>query len=425
MKLTEQVFSKENMHAAYKSVWKNHGSAGIDGMCLEKLLFHLTRNWNETKQQLLKGIYYPQAVLGVSIKKDSGGVRLLGIPTVVDRLIQQAIHQRLSLMWDKDFSEWSYGFRPKRRADMAILQAQSYINKGYANIVDIDLKSFFDKVNHDYLMNLLKRKVQDPELLRLIWRFLRSPIQIKGKLHKRRQGVPQGGPLSPLLSNIVLDELDKELERRGVRFVRYADDFSIFMRSKRAANRINRSIAKFIKTKLHLEVNQMKSKICRPSSYEYLGYAFVPSYKKGEKGIYQMVVAKSKFKKLKIELKRITKKTIPMSFDERIKRINQVLRGWLNYFKHASMYNKLVEIDSWLRCRLRYCIWHHWKKPNKKMRSFIRLGKSQDEAYAWSRTRLGGWRVACSPILGTTITIERLKQRGYISFVEYYLKLRK
>ena len=328
-------------------------------------------------------------------------------------------------MWDKEFSNSSFGFRPNRSAEMAILQAQSYINSGYANIVDIDLKSFFDKVNHDYLMNLLKRKVKDPELLRLIWRFLRSPIQIKGKLHKRRQGVPQGSPLSPLLSNIVLDELDKELERRGAQFVRYADDFSIFMRSKRAANRMNRTITEFIKTELHLEVNRTKSKICRPSNYEYLGYAFVPSYKKGEKGIYQLIVSKSKFSKFKRELKRLTKKTIPMSFDERIRRVNQVMRGWMNYFKHASMYAKLVELDSWLRCRLRYCIWHHWKKPNKKMRSLIRLGKSQNEAYAWSRTRMGGWRVACSPIMGTTVTIERLKQRKYISCVEYYLKLRK
>ena len=425
MKLIEQVFSKENMYSAYKSVWRNHGSAGVDGMGLDKLLFHLTRYWDDTKSQLLSGSYYPQAIKGVSIKKDSGGERLLGIPTVVDRLIQQAIHQQLTLLWDKYFSDSSFGFRPNRSAEMAILQAQSYINDGYANIVDIDLKSFFDKVNHDYLMNLLKRKVKDPELLRLIWRFLRSPIQIKGKLHKRRQGVPQGGPLSPLLSNIVLDELDKELERRGVRFVRYADDFSIFMRSKRAANRMNRTIAVFIKTKLHLEVNRTKSKICRPSKYEYLGYAFVPSYKKGEKGIYQLIVSKSKFKKFKTELKRLTKKTIPMSFDERIIKVNQVLRGWLNYFKHASMYAKLVELDAWLRCRLRYCIWHHWKKPDKKMRSLIRLGKSQEEAYAWSRTRMGGWRVACSPIMGTTITINRLKQRKYISCLEYYLKLRK
>ena len=424
MKLTGQVFSKENMHAAYKAVWRNHGSAGVDGMSLNKLLFHLTRHWDNTKTQLIDGNYYPQAIKGVSIKKDNGGERLLGIPTVVDRLIQQAIHQRLSLMWDKEFSNSSFGFRPNRSAEMAILQTQSYINDGYSNIVDIDLKSFFDKVNHDYLMNLLKRKVKDPELLRLIWRFLRSPIQIKGKLHKRRQGVPQGGPLSPLLSNIVLDELDKELERRGVRFVRYADDFSIFMRSKRAANRINRTIAEFIRTKLHLEVNRTKSKICRPFNYEYLGFAFVPSYKKGEKGIYQLVVVKSKFSKLKKELKRLTKKTIPMSFDERIRRVNQMLRGWLNYFKHASMYAKLVELDSWLRCRLRYCIWHHWKKPNKKMRSLIRLGKSPREAYAWSRTRMGGWKVACSPIMGTTITIERLKQRKYISCVEYFLKLR-
>ena len=423
MELIEKVFSKENMHSAYKAVWKNHGSAGVDGMGLDKLIFHLTRNWDVTKKHLLEGKYYPQAILGVSIKKESGGERQLGIPTVIDRLIQQAIHQELTLMWDKGFSNSSFGFRPKRRADMAVLQAQSFINEGYAHIVDIDLKSFFDLVNHDYLMILIKSKVQDPKLLRLIWRFLRSPMQINGKLHKRRQGVPQGGPLSPLLSNIVLDELDKELERRGVRFVRYADDFSIFMQNKIAANRISRSITKFIKVKLHLEVNRNKSKICRPSGYEYLGYAFVPSYKKGEKGIYQLVVAKSKFMKLKQKLKSITRKTIPMSFNERIQRVNQVLRGWLNYFKHASMYNKLIELDSWLRCRLRYCIWHHWKKPDKKMRSLIRLGKSPNDAYAWSRTRLGGWRVACSPILGTTITINRLKQRGYVSFTEYYFIL--
>ena len=412
------------MHAAYKAVWKNQGSAGVDGMKLDKLLFHLTKHWEDTKSQLLEGKYYPQAVLGVSIDKENGGKRLLGIPTVVDRLIQQSIHQVLNLMWDKEFSDSSFGFRPRRSAGMAKKQVQSYINAGYTNIVDIDLKSFFDMVNHDYLMNLIKRKVQDPLLLKLIWRFLRSPIKIDGKLHKRRQGVPQGGPLSPLLSNIVLDELDKELENRKLKFVRYADDFSIFAKSRRSAYRIKNSIGRFIRNHLHLEVNNAKSKVCLPHNYEYLSFAFVPSYKRGEKGIYQLVVAKSKFVKLKKELKYLTRKTIPMSFDERIKRINLKMRGWLNYFKHASMHAKLVELDAWLRCRLRYCIWHHWKKPNKKMRSLIRLGKSAGDAYAWSRTRLGGWRVACSPILGTTITIDRLKERGYIPFLEYYSKLR-
>ncbi len=424
MDVLEKVLSKRNMHAAYKAVWRNQGSAGIDGMGLDKLMFHLTKHWDTTKTQILEGKYCPRPVLGISIDKENGGKRLLGIPTVVDRLIQQATHQVLNPMWDKEFSESSFGFRPKRDAGMAILQAQSYINKGYAHIVDIDLKSFFDMVNHDYLMNLIKRKVQDPQLLRLIWRFLRSPIGIDGKLHKRRQGVPQGGPLSPLLSNIVLDELDKELESRRLKFVRYADDFSIFTKSRRAAYRIKRSIGKFIREHLHLEINNAKSKVCRPHNYQYLSYAFVPSYKRGEKGIYQLVVAKPKLKKLKQELKRITRKTVPMSFGERILRINQKMRGWLNYFRHASLHGKLVELDPWLRCRLRYCIWHHWKKPNKKMRSLIRLGKSPGEAYAWSRTSLGGWRVACSPILGTTITIDRLKQRGYVPFLEYYLKLR-
>lgn len=424
MELLEQVLSKGNMHAAYKAVWKNQGSAGVDGMELDKLLFHLTKHWDDIRTQLLDGKYNPQAVLGISIDKENGGKRLLGIPTVVDRLIQQAIHQALNPMWDKEFSDSSFGFRPRRSAGMAIKQAQSYINTGYANVVDIDLKSFFDMVNHDYLMNLIKRKVQEPQLLRLIWRFLRSPIEIDGRLHKRRQGVPQGGPMSPLLSNIVLDELDKELERRSLKFIRYADDFSIFVKSGRAAYRIKSSIGSFIRNHLHLEVNNTKSKVCRPHNYQYLSFAFVPSYKSGEKGIYQLVVTKPKILKLKQELKHLTKKTIPMSFDERIRRINQKMRGWLNYFKFANIQNKLVELDAWLRCRLRYCIWHHWKKPNKKMRSLIRLGKSPGEAYAWSRTSLGGWRVACSPILGTTITIDRLKQRGYIPFLEYYSKIR-
>ena len=313
----------------------------------------LGRNQNTA----VAGKLLPRARTRYKHRQRKRGKRLLGIPTVVDRLVQQAIHQVLSPVWDKEFSDHSYGFRPQRNAGMAIKQAQSYINSGYANIVDIDLKSFFDMVNHDYLMNLIKRKVHDPQLLRLIWRFLRSPIEIDGKLNKRRLGVPQGGPLSPLLSNIVLDELDKELEKRGLKFVRYADDFSIFTKSKRAAYRIKGSIGRFIREQLHLEVNTSKSKVCHPHSYEYLSFGFVPSYKRGEKGIYQLVVAKPKFVKLKRELKRLTRKTVPISLNERIVRINQKMRGWLNYFHHASINAKLVELDTWLRCRLRYCIW--------------------------------------------------------------------
>jgi group II intron reverse transcriptase/maturase len=417
----QQVLEKRNMHTALKSVLHNNGAAGIDGMPAAKLLFYLSKHWCDDKIKLLNGNHLPKPVLGVGIDKGSGkGKRLLGIPTVRDRLIQQAIHQVLSKTWDKEFSAYSYGFRPRRNAGQAVLQAQSYINSGLGHIVNIDLKSFFDMVNHDYLMNLVKRKVKDPILLRLIWRYLRSPIEIDGKLHKRRQGVPQGGPLSPLLSNIVLNELDRELESRNYMFVRYADDFCVFTKSKSNAQRAMIAITKFIESNLHLVVNKEKSHVCRPSQLVFLGYTFTSVYTKGAKGQFQLIVANDKLHKFQRELKRLTRKTTPMTFNERIMRINWLVRGWLNYFKHANLHAKLVHLDHWLRCRLRYCIWHHWKKREKKRRSLIRLGVPMDQAYAWSRTSLGGWRVACSPILGTTITIARLKQRGYISLVDYY-----
>ena len=424
MSLLNKVLQKGNLEKAYQNVIRNKGASGVDNLETSLLKGYLQRNWLQLKAEIETGLYHPQAILGIEIPKTSGGKRLLGIPTVFDRMIHQSIHQVLNPMFDPEFSEFSYGFRPKRNAGKAILQAQEYINLGYNQIVDIDLKSFFDKVNHDYLMSLIKRKVKDPMLLKLILKYLRSPIEISGKLHKRRAGVPQGSPLSPLLSNIVLNVLDKELERKGLRFVRYADDFSIFLKSKRSASRIKRNISSFIKDKLHLEVNQSKSAICQPHKYEYLGYGFVPTYKKGDRGKYQLVVSQKSQKELKRKIKIITRKTIPASFDERISRLNKLMYGWLNYFKHASIYNKLKYLDSWVRTRLRYCIWHHWKKPNRRMKNLIRLGKSERVAYMWSRTRMGGWRVACSPILGTTITIDRLEKRGYISFLEYYLKIR-
>ena len=423
--MIEKVVERTNLMNAYKSVVGNKGSAGVDGLETKDLITYLTDNWQRRKDEIVSGNYSPDAILGIEIPKESGkGKRLLGIPTVFDRLINQAIHQVLSPMWEPDFSDSSFGFRPNRNAGQAIKQALVYINAGYQDIVDIDLRSFFDKVNHDYLMSLVKRKVSCPTLLRLIWRFLRSPISINGVLHKRRSGVPQGSPLSPVLSNIVLNELDQELERRGLRFVRYCDDFSIFLGSKRAANRVMQDISRFVSDKLHLEVNQDKSAVRRPGKYEYLGFGFVPSYKKGDKGKYQLIVSKKSLKRLKAKIKYITRKTIPCSFDERIQRLNRLMYGWLNYFKQASIFGKLKYMDAWVRDRLRYCVWHHWKKPNKKMRSLIRLGVESGQAYSWSRTRMGGWRVACSPILGTTITIARLKQRGYIPFLEYYLKIR-
>ena len=343
---------------------------------------------------------------------------------MVDRVFQQALHQVVQPIFEADFQRHSYGFRPNRNAHQAIEQSLSNINEGYQDIVDIDLKSFFDEVEHYVLLELIYKKVNCPITLQLLRSFLRAPIQIKGKLHKRRKGVPQGSPLSPLLSNILLNELDKELEKRGHRYVRYADDFSIYVQSKRAANRVKESIRQFLEEKLHLPINKEKSGVRRPTTFKVLGYSFVPTYKKDEKGKYQLVVKGAKWEELKAKLKRLTRKTIPMSFDERIHRINLLLRGWVNYFKKASIHQKLKKLDEWLRNRLRYCIWHDWKKPERKRKNLICLGVEQGMAYAWSRTRLGGWRVAQSPILGTTITVNRLKQRGYISFNEYYHKVR-
>jgi group II intron reverse transcriptase/maturase len=421
MELLNRILRKENLKAAYEIVVRNKGSAGVDGIGTDVLKSYLQENWSRLKQELESGRYYPEAVLGVTIPKRSGGKRLLGIPTTSDRMIQQAIHQELSPLFEPDFSPYSYGFRPVKSAGQAIVQARQYINQGHSYIVDIDLKSFFDEVNHDYLMNLIKRKVGDRQLLRLIWRYLRSPVQVEGKLQKRRKGVPQGGPLSPLLSNIVLNELDKELDKRGLRFVRYADDFSIFLKTARAAHRVKRRITRFIEDRLHLKVNTNKSAIRRPLNYEYLGYAFESVYRKGVRGQYQLVVSKESLKELKHKIKSITRKTIPASFDERIDRLNLLMRGWLQYFKHASIQSKMKTMDGWVRNRLRYCIWHHWKKPKRRVKNLIRLGVEERMAWQWGHSKMGGWAVSCSPILGTTITLERLKSRGYKSFLEYYL----
>lgn len=349
---------------------------------------------------------------------------MLGIPTVFDRMIQQSVSQILSPIFEPEFSDFSYGFRPKCNAGQAILQAKEFINSGYNHIIDIDLKSFFDLVNHDFLMTLIHRKVKDAELLKLILKFLRAPIEISGKLHKRRAGVPQGSPLSPLLSNIILNEPDKEMESRGLYFVRYADDFSIFLRSRKSAERVKRNITTFIRERLHLEVNEVKSSIVKPHNYSYLGYGFVPTYKRGDKGQYQLITTKESFAELKSKIKQITRKTIPACFDERISRLKLLTYGWLNYFKYANMQLKLRDLDSWIRNRLRYCIWHDWKKADKKMRSFIRLGVAKGTAYAWSRTRMGGWAVAQSPMMRTTITLVRLQKRGYKSFLEHYNSIR-
>ena len=418
------ILARNNMLAAYDRVVSNKGSAGVDGMEVSELMAYLKINWKHIQTKLEKGTYQPKAVLGKEIPKDSGGIRLLGIPTVLDRLIQQAIHQVLSQIWEPHFSKFSYGFRPFRRAHFALQQAQVYINEGYQDVIDLDLKSFFDRVNHDKLLSLLMTKVSDPILLKLIRKYLQSGMMLGGLVQSRSEGTPQGGPLSSLLSNILLNELDKELEKRGHRFVRYADDCSIFLRSRRAAERVKASVTRFLEKKLFLQVNEKKTKICRPVHFELLGYGFVPTYKKGEKGKYNLRVAPKSWKRLKMKIKVITRKTSPIPFEERIQRLNQLMRGWVHYFKLATGYQKLKTLDAWVRNRLRYCIWKAWKKPKRRYRAFLQLGILPDWArrFAWSRK--GGWAIACSPIMGTTVTIDRLRRKGYIPFLEYYLSVK-
>tara|TARA_B100000745_G_scaffold299341_1_gene249955 strand:- start:90 stop:1364 length:1275 start_codon:yes stop_codon:yes gene_type:complete len=418
--MIEKVITKTNLNAAYLQVYRNKGGAGIDGKTVNDLHSHLQNQNKLYIEQIQSGTYQVSPILGVEIPKPNGKKRLLGIPTVVDRVFQQALHQVLQPIFEDDFQEHSYGFRPNRNAHQAIEQSLRNINNGYQHIIDIDLKSFFDEVEHYILLDLIFKKVQCPYTLKLIRSFLRAPIQINAKLQKRRRGVPQGSPLSPLLSNIILNELDKELEKRNLHYVRYADDFSIYVKSEKAAKRVGNSIFKFLRDRLKLPINRTKSKICRPVNFQTLGYGFVPTYKKGEKGKYQLIVSSAKWKDLKSKLKTITRKTTPATFDERIERINKQIQGWINYFKLASIQAKLKKLDEWLRNRLRYCIWHHWKKPERKRKNLIRLGISIDQAYAWSRTRMGGWAVAQSPILGTTITIDRLSKRGYKSLLNYY-----
>ena len=418
--MIKQLTSKKNLNDAYWQVYRNKGAAGVDRLSVTELKFQLQTHSKRYIQQIERESYQVAPILGVEIPKSNGKKRLLGIPTVVDRVFQQALHQVLQPVFEPDFQQHSYGFRPQRNAHQAIAQSLENINSGNQNIVDIDLKSFFDEVEHYILLELIYKKVKCKPTMKLLRSFLRAPILIDGKLHKRRKGVPQGSPLSPLLSNILLNELDKELEKRGHHYVRYADDFSIYVRSKKAAKRVGNSIYTFLRNKLQLPINREKSGIRNPLGFQVLGFGFVPTYKKGEKGKYQLVVKPSKWKEFKTKLKYLTKKTIPASFEERIARVNLLIRGWINYFKPASIHAKLKKLEEWLRNRLRYCIWHHWKKPERKRKNLIRLGIDQDQAYAWSRTRMGGWAVAQSPILRTTITVKRLEMKGYLSLIEYY-----
>ena len=421
--MIEKVVHPYNLQKALEHVIANKGSAGVDGISTKELRKVFTEKKDQLVTEIKQGNYQIQPILGIEIPKGNGKTRLLGVPTTTERVLQQAVSQSIAPLFEPEFKPNSFGFRPNKNARQAVGQARDYIHSGQNHIVDIDLKNFFDEVDHCLLLNLVYQKVKCKTTMQLLRKWLRAPIKINGKLRKRRKGVPQGSPLSPLLSNILLHQLDKEMTRRGHKFVRYADDFSIYCKSHNQAKATRVVIEKFLKNKLKLTINEEKSGIRKPSNFNLLGFGFVPVYNKGSKNQYQLVVAEKAWKNLKMRLKSITRKTTPAKLEERITKIKEIQRGWLNYFRGTNIMGKLRDIDGWLRNRIRYCIWHDWKKPERKRKNLIRLGVDQDHAYMWSRTRKGGWATAQSPILGTTITLKRLKQKGYESLTETYIQL--
>lgn len=392
-------------------------------MGVAELKPYLDKNREGLTGKIRQGNYIPHPIRGKEIPKRNGKKRLLGIPTVVDRMLQQAVSRAIMPQFEYMFSSYSFGFRPKRNTLQAVSKSLGFINSGNQYIVEVDLKGFFDEVDHCLLMNLLYQKVKCPATLRLVRRWLKAPIWINGKLAKRRKGVPQGSPISPLLSNTMLHELDMEMERQGLRFVRYADDFSIYRKTKSEARGTGNQIYRYLRDKLKLPINKGKSGIRRPVNFKILGYGFVPVYQQGHKGKYQLVVAKERWGQLKRKLKGATRKTNPKSLGQRVQEIKQIQRGWINNFRLANITGKLAELDGWLRNRLRYCIWHHWKKRERKRKNLIRLGVTPRDAFRWIRSRLGGWAIAQSPILNTTVTVKRLMKRGYEPMTEWYQKV--
>jgi len=408
--MLERILSKDNLNQAYKKVKANKGSPGIDGMTVEELLPYLKREGQALRQKILAGEYKPQPVRRVEIPKPDGGVRLLGIPTVVDRMIQQAIAQELNKTVDADFSESSYGFRPKRSAHQAIMAARGYIEQGYNWTVDIDLEKFFDRVNHDKLMSLVARKVKDKRVLKLIRRYLESGIMLNGVKVKSEEGTPQGGPLSPLLANIMLDELDKELEKRGHKFCRYADDCNIYVKSQKAGERVMESITGYIEEVLKLKVNRNKSAVDRPSKRKFLGFSFYVM-----KGKARNFIPKKPIAKFKAKLKEITSRSNGMSMETRMDKLDWLITGWVNYFHIADMEKVAKELDQGIRRRLRMCFWKQWKKIKTRHENLVRLGVENKKAWEYANTRKGYWQTANSPILATTLTNEYLEKQGFIS----------
>ncbi|QNF26977.1 group II intron reverse transcriptase/maturase [Metabacillus elymi] len=416
--LMERILSRENLLNALKRVERNGGSHGVDKMSTQYLRSYIVEHWDELRKSLQQGTYEPQPVRRVEIPKPNGGVRLLGIPTVIDRFIQQAITQTLTPIYDPTFSENSYGFRPQRRGHDAVRKAKRYIEDGYRWVVDIDLEKFFDKVNHDKLMGLLSKRIDDKVLLNLVRKYLNVGIMMGGVVSQNTEGTPQGGPLSPLLSNIILDLLDKELENRGHKFVRYADDCNIYVKSKKAGLRTMAGVTSFIEKKLSLKVNREKSAVDRPWNRKFLGFSF--TNRKEPK----IRISKQSIKRFKQKVREITSRKSPIPMDVRIKKLNQYLVGWCGYYALADTPSIFKGLESWIRRRLRLCYWKQWKLPKTRIRKLIGLGIDKHKAYEWGNSRKGYWRITSSPILHRALNNSFWRKEGLKSLSERYETLR-
>jgi RNA-directed DNA polymerase len=417
--LLEIILSPANLNQAYKQVKSNKGSGGIDKMEVEELLPYFSQHKETLIASIYNGKYRPNPVRRVEIPKPNGKKRQLGIPTVVDRVIQQAIAQVLSPIFDPQFSKTSYGFRPRHSAHQALRKCAEYITAGNIFTVDMDLEKFFDTVNHNKLIEVLSRTIKDGRVVSLIHKYLNAGAMIANEVSKTYIGVPQGGPLSPLLSNIMLNELDKELDRRGHQYVRYADDLVIFCKSRRAAKRIHEHILPFIEKKLFLKVNQEKTVAAHYRDIKFLSYAFGRSNGKAE-----LLVHGSSIIKMKVRIRELTSRSNGWGNDYRKLRLKQYIQGWVNYFKQARVKNLLSEIDTWLRRRIRMVTWKQWKRTKTKSMNLRKLGIKESQAWQFASTRKGYWRVAGSPILSRAMSDDKLRRAGYLFFRDYYRTLK-
>ena len=396
--LMEEVCERDNLRQAMKRVKANRGSAGVDRMTVEDLPHYLGKHWTSIREQLLSGNYKPQPVLRVEIPKPDGGVRKLGIPTVLDRFIQQAVLQVLQSRWDRTFSEHSHGFRPGRSAHQAVRKAQQYMAEGHRWVVDLDLEKFFDRVNHDRLMGRVAERISDKRLLKLIRAFLEAGVMEDGLVSPVDEGTPQGGPLSPLLSNLVLDELDQMLERRGHRFVRYADDCNIYMRSRRAGERVMSSVSRFITVKLKLKVNRAKSAVARPWERKFLGFSFSRDRQPKRR------IAPKAAERFKQRVRELTSRTRGIGIRRMAKELSEYLRGWLGYFGLCQTPSVLEDFDKWIRRRLRSMIWKQWKRYWTRYRQLRKRGVERHLAINTAKSNHGPWRLAKSPALAIALS---------------------